>query len=53
MRVSEPRSAKAQPLVLHSAARTSDAMKLLRVLQANFPDADLEQLLVPPKVSNS
>ncbi|MFZ4538619.1 hypothetical protein [Propionivibrio sp.] len=44
---SEPRSAKAQPLVLNSAGRTSDSMKLFRLLQANFPGADLEQLLVP------
>lgn len=50
---SEPRSAKAQPLVLYSAARTAGTMKLLKVLQAAFPDADLEQLLVPTKTSNS
>lgn len=50
---SEPRSAKAQPLVLQSAARTADTMKLLRVLQAAFPDADLERLLVSIASSNS
>ena len=50
---SEPRSARAQKLVLYSAGRTSDAMKLFRVLRDNFPGADLEHLLVPVKSSNS
>lgn len=50
---SEPRSAKAQELVLGQVGRSPDVMKLLRVLQANFPEGDLEKLLMPPKSSKS
>lgn len=42
---SEPRSARAQPLVLHSTPRTDDVMKLWQLLQDKFPEADLEPLL--------
>lgn len=44
-KASEPRSARAQPLVLHSTPRTDDVMKLWQLLQDKFPEADLTLLL--------
>lgn len=42
---SEPRSAKSQKLVLGCVPRTDGVMALFRLLQAEFPDAQLEPLL--------
>ena len=42
---SEPRSAKSQELVLGFAPRTDEIMTLWHLLQARFPEAELEGLL--------
>ena len=42
---SEPRSAKSQELVLGFAPRTDEIMTLWHLLQARFPEAQLEVLL--------
>ena len=44
-KVSEPRSAKSQKLVLGCVPRTEEVMALFNVLQTEFPDAELEVLL--------
>ena len=44
-KVSEPRSAKSQKVVLGCVPRTEDVMALFERLQAEFPGAELEGLL--------
>jgi len=44
-KVSEPRSAKSQKVVLGCVPRTEDVMALFERLQAEFPGAELERLL--------
>ena len=44
-KVSEPRSAKSQKVVLGCVPRTEDVMALLERLQAEFPGAELGRLL--------
>lgn len=44
-KVSEPRSAKAQKVVLGCVPRTEDVMALFERLQGEFPGAELEELL--------
>jgi len=44
-KVSEPRSAKSQNLVLGCVPRTEEVMALFKLLQAEYPEAELELLL--------
>ena len=44
-KVSEPRSAKSQKVVLGCVPRTEDVMALFKRLQAEFPGAELGRLL--------
>ena len=44
-KISEPRSAKSQKLVLKSVPRTEEVMVLWHHLQNEFPEAKLDELL--------